>query len=101
MNHLIFCIKIAIKLFMSYFQGCQPCQPCQPQLQPCLLLACQPCQPCPPSQASPQVLEEVLPAEKVESIVKKEYIPYERKVIEYIEEEVEEKVPVVKKVVVN
>jgi hypothetical protein len=67
-------------------KNCHSCQPCM------VLPLC-----CPP----PPLLEEVLPARQPPSTVRHEYIPFERKLVEMVEEEVEERIPVTKKVLVS
>jgi hypothetical protein len=83
----------------KYFQQREAGTPCMP-----CCFVCHPCQPGPQaislqSVANPEVVEEYMPAQKPEPIVKKEYIPFERKVIEYIEEEVEVQEPVQRTVI--
>jgi hypothetical protein len=92
-----------------------PCGPCQPQFAPCYsyspCLPCMPCMPCqqpqpqlqvqaPVQPPAPEVVEEVVKAEIPDSIHKKEYIPFARKVLDEEEVEVEEQVPVQKTVTV-
>lgn len=36
--------------------------------------------------ANPEMIEETIPAERKESVVKKEWVPFERKVVEDLEE---------------